>query len=145
MSEHQVVIPKVILSETCYINTSPIFNGFEAMSIGNVERVCTQRAWPWQYSELATAFTRSQPLRYNVCGCMKKMVYECKVDTRDELFWQIFAVIKCVNNAAILCKATSTHMEQTGLSIQADAAHLEVNLTPQRGVLSGARHDIITT
>jgi hypothetical protein len=45
-----------------------------------------------------------------------------KMDTRDELLRQIVTVVRHVNNAAVLCKVTITHMKETRFSIQADGA-----------------------
>lgn len=46
--------------------------------------------WPPQLPDLS-------PLNSHVCGYMKSMAYECKVDTTDGLLQQIFSAARCLN------------------------------------------------
>jgi hypothetical protein len=56
---------------------------------------------------------------------MKGMVYEPKVDTRDELLQQIFYALRHINNAAVLHTFTYFVVEWIKLHIQADGGHFE--------------------
>jgi transcription elongation factor Elf1 len=42
---------------------------------------------------------------------MKNMVYEHKVDTRDELLQRIFNAARCIHDASVLCKVTLSIVE----------------------------------
>ena len=48
------------------------------------------------------------PLDYHVWGYMKAMVYEHKVDTREELLQRILRAARSINNAAVFRKFTSS-------------------------------------
>jgi hypothetical protein len=46
--------------------------------------------WSWWFKELATAITAPHPLNFHVRGYMINMMYECKVNRREELNHQIY-------------------------------------------------------
>jgi hypothetical protein len=47
-------------------------------------------------------------------------VYEYEVDTRDELFQQVFHVAGCVNDASVLRKVTLYIVERVRMCIQGE-------------------------
>jgi len=63
------------------------------------------------------------PLDYHVWGYMKAMVYAHKVNTRKELLQQILSAARSINNAAVLCKVTSSLVTWVRKFIQADGRH----------------------
>jgi hypothetical protein len=56
---------------------------------------------------------------------MKNVMYEHKVDAKDELLKQIFNIARCQNDATVLPKVTLSVVEQVRACIQADSCHFE--------------------
>jgi hypothetical protein len=54
---------------------------------------------------------------------MKAMVYEHKVNTREELLQQILSTARSINNAAVLCKVTSSLVTRVRKCMEADGGH----------------------
>ena len=65
------------------------------------------------------------PLDYHMWGYMKAMVYEQKVNTREELHQRILSAARSINNAAVLRKFTSCLVTRVRKCIQADGGHFE--------------------
>jgi len=63
------------------------------------------------------------PLDYCVWGYIKAIVYAHNVNTRGELLQQILSAARSINNAAVLCKVTSSLVTQVKKFIQADGGH----------------------
>jgi hypothetical protein len=53
------------------------------------------------------------------------MVYEHKVNTREELLQRILSAARSINNAAVLYKVTSTLVTRVRKCMEADGGHLE--------------------
>jgi len=75
-----------------------------------------------KYSEI---WRKMNPLDYHVWGYMKAMVYAHKVNMREELFQQILSAARSINNAAVLCKVTSSPVTRVIKCIQAVGGHFE--------------------
>jgi len=56
---------------------------------------------------------------------MKDVVYEYKVNTRKELLQRILSAARSSNNAAALCKFTSSLVTEARKCIQADGEHFK--------------------
>jgi len=56
---------------------------------------------------------------------MKAMVYEHKLSTSEELLQQILSAARSINNAALLCKVTSSLVTGVRKFIQADEGHFK--------------------
>ena len=67
---------------------------------------------------------RYNPLDYHVWGYMKAMVYEEKVNTREELVHQILSAARSINNA-VLRKFTSSLVTRVRKCMEADGGHFE--------------------
>jgi hypothetical protein len=65
------------------------------------------------------------PLDYHVWGYMKAMVYEQKVNMREELVHQILSAARSINNAAVLCKVTSSLVTRVIKCMEADGGHFK--------------------
>ena len=65
------------------------------------------------------------PLDYHVWGYMKAMVYEQKVNTREELVHRILSAARSINNAAVLRKVTSSLVTRVRKCMEADGGHFE--------------------
>jgi len=53
------------------------------------------------------------------------MVYEHKLSTSEELLQQILSAARSINNAALLCKVTSSLVTGVRKFIQADEGHFK--------------------
>ena len=76
------------------------------------------RNWPPRSPDL-------NPLDYHVWGYMKAMVYEQKVNTREELVHRILSAARSINNAAVLRKVTSSLVTRVRKCMEADGGHFE--------------------
>jgi hypothetical protein len=56
---------------------------------------------------------------------MKAMVYEHKINTREELLQGILSAARSINNAAVLHKVTSSVITLVRKCIEADGGHFE--------------------
>jgi len=65
------------------------------------------------------------PLDYHVWGYMKAMVYEQKVNTREELVHRILSAARSINNAAVLRKVTSSLVTRVRKCMEADGGYFE--------------------
>ena len=65
------------------------------------------------------------PLRFHVWVYMKAMVYACKVNMREELPQRILSAPRSINNAAVLCRVTSSLVTRVRKCVQADRGHFE--------------------
>ena len=65
------------------------------------------------------------PLDYHMWGYMKAMVYEHKVNTREELLQRILSAARSINNAAVLRKVTSSLVTRVRKCMEADGGHFE--------------------
>jgi len=54
---------------------------------------------------------------------MKAMVYEQKVNTREELVHRILSAARSINNAAVLHKVTSSLVTRVRKCMEADGGH----------------------
>jgi len=65
------------------------------------------------------------PLVCHVWGYVKAMVYTHKVNTREELFQRILSAVRCISNATVLRKVTSSLVTRVRKCIKADGGHFE--------------------
>ena len=56
---------------------------------------------------------------------MEAMVYEHKVNTREELLHRILSAIRSINNAVVLHKVTSSLVTLVRKCMEADGGHFE--------------------
>jgi len=62
------------------------------------------------------------PLDFHVCGYMKSMVYERKVDKSDKLLQRIFDAVKRVNELQIFIKLYFPWSNESGCAFNVTAA-----------------------
>jgi hypothetical protein len=65
------------------------------------------------------------PLDYHVWGYMKAVVYEQKVNTREDLVHRILSAARSINNAAVLRKVTSSLVIRVRKCMEEDWGHFE--------------------
>ena len=56
---------------------------------------------------------------------MKAMVYDQKINTRDELVYRILSAARSINNAAVLRMVTSSLVTRVRKCMEADRGHFE--------------------
>jgi len=65
------------------------------------------------------------PLNYIVWGYMKAMEYAHKVNSRELLLQRILKAARCIQNAAVFRKVTSSLLPRVRKCIQAEGGHFE--------------------
>ena len=80
--------------------------------------------WSWQYTELATMVTGSEPIRVP-WNEMKAVVSARKVNTREKLLQRILSAARSISNAAILHRVTNSLVTQVRKCIQTVGGHFE--------------------
>jgi hypothetical protein len=80
--------------------------------------------WLWWSAELATAIARLHSITFSCMGLHENMVFECRVDRREELFHCIFNASRHMNYP-VLCRVTHSVIRRVRMYIQTDDGHFE--------------------